>query len=116
MKLLLTYSDIDPQQWQSLVERSPYATWFQTPEAYRFYEANPEEMMPFVYAVAEEAKGERLEAKGAEDEVKGAEDSVADNQASTPYTLHSTPTETSRLIASSPNRLNTLSAGELFAT
>jgi hypothetical protein len=91
MKLLLTYSDIDPQQWQSLVDSSPYATWFQTPEAYRFYAANAEEMMPFVYAVAEEAKGAEDEVKGERLKVKGAEDSVADNQASTPYTLHSTP-------------------------
>ena len=44
---LLTYPDIDPQQWQALIDRSPYATWFQTPEAYEFYASNPEEMMPF---------------------------------------------------------------------
>ncbi len=51
MKLLLTYSDIDPQQWQSLVERSPYATWFQTPEAYRFYAAVNNEMTPFAFGI-----------------------------------------------------------------
>ena len=51
MKLLLTYSDIDPQQWQSLVERSPYATWFQTPEAYQFYEAVKNEMTPFAFGI-----------------------------------------------------------------
>ena len=51
---ILTYSDIDPQQWQSLVERSPYATWFQTPEAYHFYASNPEEMMPYAVGVAED--------------------------------------------------------------
>ncbi len=88
MTRILTYSDIDPAAWQSLVERSPYATWFQTPEAYQFYAANPEEMMPFAYAVAEEAKGERLE-------VRGEENGETDIQASTPYTLHSTPTESS---------------------
>ena len=88
MTRILTYSDIDPAAWQSLVERSPYATWFQTPEAYQFYAANPEEMMPFAYAVAEEAKGERLE-------VRGEENGETDIQASTPYTLHSTPTEAS---------------------
>ena len=54
MKLLHTHSDIDPQQWQSLVERSPYATWFQTPEAYRFYAANPEEMTPFAFGIEHE--------------------------------------------------------------
>ena len=51
---LLTYSDIDPQQWQSLVERSPYATWFQTPEAYHFYASNTAEMMPYAVGVAED--------------------------------------------------------------
>ena len=53
---LLTYSDIDPQQWQSLVDRSPYATWFQTPEAYQFYAANPEEMTPYAVGVAEDGQ------------------------------------------------------------
>ena len=48
---LLTYPDIDPQQWQALVDRLPYATWFQTPEAYQFYVANKEEMMPFAVGV-----------------------------------------------------------------
>ena len=81
---ILTYNDIDPQQWQSLVERSPYATWFQTPEAYQFYAANPEEMMPFVFAVAEEAKG--------------TENGEADMPAS-------------RLIASSPYRLKAVCVG-----
>ena len=51
---LLTYPDIDPQQWQALIDRSPYATWFQTPEAYEFYAANPDEMMPFAYGVERE--------------------------------------------------------------
>ena len=48
-----------------------------------------------------EVKGERLE-------VKGTENGEADIQAFTPYTLHSTPTETSRLIASSPYNLPVL--------
>ena len=51
MILLLTYSDIDPQQWQSLVERSPYATWFQTPEAYQFYASVHNEMTPFAFGI-----------------------------------------------------------------
>ncbi len=54
MKLLLTYSDIDPAAWQSLVAQSPYATWFQTSEAYQFYASNPEEMIPFVFGVEED--------------------------------------------------------------
>ena len=51
---LLTYPDIDPQQWQALVEQSPYATWFQTKDAYEFYAANPNEMEPFAVGVNED--------------------------------------------------------------
>lgn len=54
MTQLLTYPDIDPQQWQALVEQSPYATWFQTKEAYEFYAANPNEMKPFAVGVNED--------------------------------------------------------------
>lgn len=48
---VLTYNEIDKHQWQALVEQSPYATWFQTPEAYEFYMSVSSELMPFVYAV-----------------------------------------------------------------
>lgn len=51
----LTYNQIDPQQWQTLVDQSPYATWFQTPEAYEFY-ASVSEMIPFVTAVENNGK------------------------------------------------------------
>ena len=50
---LLTYPDIDPQQWQSLVDSSPYATWFQTKEAYEFY-ASVDDMQAFVYGISED--------------------------------------------------------------
>ena len=53
---LLTYPDIDPQQWQALIDRSPYATWFQTKEAYEFYAANKEEMTPFAVGVVASPK------------------------------------------------------------
>ena len=53
MTRVLTYPDIDPQQWQSLIDRSPYATWFQTKEAYKFYASLPEEMTPFAVGVKE---------------------------------------------------------------
>ena len=36
---LLTYHDIDQQQWRELIQSSPVATWFQTDEAYRFYQS-----------------------------------------------------------------------------
>ena len=55
MQRILTYFEIDPQQWQVLVEQSPYATWFQTKEAYEFYAANKQEMTSFAYAVAEDS-------------------------------------------------------------
>lgn len=51
---VLTYPDIDPQQWQTLIDRSPYATWFQTKEAYEFYASLPEEMTPFAIGVEED--------------------------------------------------------------
>ena len=52
----LTYNQIDSQQWQLLLEQSATATWFQTKEAYEFYAANPEEMMPFIIAVENNGK------------------------------------------------------------
>lgn len=57
MTQLLTYPDIDPQQWQALVEQSPYATWFQTKEAYDFYAALSSELIPFAFGI-EECRGD----------------------------------------------------------
>ena len=37
MKLLTNLADIDRTQWQALVDRSPVASIFQTPEMYNFY-------------------------------------------------------------------------------
>ena len=51
MTQLLTYPDIDPQQWNELVQSSPTATWFQTKEAYEFYSSLPQEMTPFAVAI-----------------------------------------------------------------
>ena len=47
MTKLLTYYEINPLAWKKLVDESPYATWFQTQEAYQFYAANKDEMTPF---------------------------------------------------------------------
>ncbi len=69
MTQLLTYPDIDPQQWQSLVEQSATATWFQTPEAYEFYASLPEEMTPFAFGVEEYEGDEAMRRSG--DEAKG---------------------------------------------
>ena len=82
---ILTYNEINPTAWQELVDSSPYATWFQTPEAYEFYVANPDEMTPFAFGVVED------ECKVESVKFKGEENSEADSPASTPYTLHHTP-------------------------
>ena len=52
---LHTYHTIDPKQWNELIQSSPVATWFQTPEAYRFY-ASVSDMLPFAYGVSEEGR------------------------------------------------------------
>lgn len=54
MVKILTYKEIDTAAWQALMEQSPYATWFQTREAYEFYASVPEEMMPFAVGVTED--------------------------------------------------------------
>lgn len=50
-----TYNQIDPQQWSELIKSSPTATWFQTNEAYRFYQS-VSGMQAFAYGVAEEGR------------------------------------------------------------
>ena len=47
---------MDPAAWQSLVAQSPYATWFQTPEAYAFYASLPDELTPFTVGVDEDGQ------------------------------------------------------------
>ena len=51
MSKILTYSEIDRQQWSELVRTSETGTWFQSPEAYDFFASLPELMEPFVYGV-----------------------------------------------------------------
>ena len=51
----LTYDQIDQQQWQDLIENSAVATWFQTDEAYRFYQSVGG-MRAFAYGVSEEGR------------------------------------------------------------
>ena len=50
---LLTYHEIDQQQWQELVQSSAVATWFQTKEAYEFYVSVSTELIPFAVGVEE---------------------------------------------------------------
>ena len=56
MHKVLTYSEIDRQQWSRLVQTSETGTWFQSPEAYDFYASLPELMEPFVYGVEGDGK------------------------------------------------------------
>ncbi len=56
MTRILTYYEINPLAWQKLVDESPYATWFQTPEAYQFYTSVSAEMFPFAIGVVEQQK------------------------------------------------------------
>ena len=55
MTLLTTYDSIPQEQWQQLVLLSPVATWFQTPEGFRFLE-QVNDFTPFVVAVAEDER------------------------------------------------------------
>ena len=48
---VIGYKDIDRAEWSVLVKASATGTWFQTPEAYCFYESMPEFFRPFVVAV-----------------------------------------------------------------
>lgn len=52
MAQILTYSEIDRQQWSELVRTSETGTWFQSPEAYDFYASMPELLEPFVVGIA----------------------------------------------------------------
>ena len=56
MTQILTYNQIDRQQWSELVRTSETGTWFQSPEAYDFYASLPELMEPFVYGVESDGK------------------------------------------------------------
>ena len=49
---VLTYEEIDLGEWSRLVQTSATGTWFQTPEAYEFFESMPELFRSFVVGVA----------------------------------------------------------------
>ena len=55
MLTILTYHEIDQKQWQELSQSSIVATWFQTDEAYRFYQSVGG-MQAFAYGVSEEGR------------------------------------------------------------
>lgn len=49
---ILTYKEIDRGEWSRLVQTSSTGTWFQTPEAYEFFESMPNLFLSFVIGVA----------------------------------------------------------------
>lgn len=61
---ILTYDNIDRVEWSRLVETSATGTWFQTPEAYGFYESLPELFKPFVVGVACDPAGAQTQLRG----------------------------------------------------
>ena len=56
MTHILTYNQIDRQQWSELVRTSETGTWFQSPEAYGLFASMPELMEPFAYGVESAGK------------------------------------------------------------
>ena len=50
---ILTYEHINHSAWQQLTEQSPTTSWFQTPEAYKFYQS-VSDAQEFVYGVSKE--------------------------------------------------------------
>lgn len=44
-------NEINRQKWEQLVSNAPTGNWFQTPEAYDFFAAQPDLFLPFVVAV-----------------------------------------------------------------
>ncbi|MBR1807907.1 MAG: GNAT family N-acetyltransferase [Paludibacteraceae bacterium] len=57
--LITDIEHIDRAEWETLLSVSPVATWFQSPEAYRFFASMPDLMTPFVCAVLRETEQSR---------------------------------------------------------
>ena len=54
MVRVVTYNEIDRGEWSRLVQTSATGTWFQTPEAFEFFESMPNLFRSFVIGVAVE--------------------------------------------------------------
>ena len=59
---ILTYNEIDREEWSRLVRTSATGTWFQTPEAFLFYSAQKDMMDPFVVTIINDVNGENGDA------------------------------------------------------
>lgn len=55
---VLTYKEIDRGEWSRLVQTSATGTWFQTPEAYEFFESMPELFAPYAFGVVSKPKSD----------------------------------------------------------
>ncbi len=53
--MILSYEEIDREEWSRLVRTSATGTWFQTPEAYDFFASQLELFKPFCVAISNEA-------------------------------------------------------------
>lgn len=53
LKLHTHISEIEREAWENLLDNSPYASFFQSPQCYEFY-ASLSFMQPFVFAVSED--------------------------------------------------------------
>lgn len=53
---VLTFKDIDRNEWSRLVASSTTGTWFQSLEAYEFFAGMPEMFMPFAVGLENEGK------------------------------------------------------------
>ena len=56
MKIINKISEINQQQWNTLLKESRTRSFFQTRECYELYAANPEFMTPFCLAVEDDGK------------------------------------------------------------
>ena len=62
---ILTYTEIDREEWSRLVQTSRTGTWFQSPEAYELFASLPEMFTPFAFGVVgkpESDSGQIIEA------------------------------------------------------
>ena len=53
---VLTYEQIDATAWSALVQSSSTGTWFQTPEAFEFFQSQHELFKPFAYGVVNDSR------------------------------------------------------------
>lgn len=53
---VIEYRNINREDWGSIVRSAITGTWFQTPEAYDFFQSQPELFKPFAYGVENEGR------------------------------------------------------------